>query len=102
MKLHRWEDVKKRRPLTAKQTQQGEKWVQEQILKLNLQALRKHLGKTQAQIADAAKMTQSELSRAEQRADHLVSTLRRIVTAMGGELKLTAVFDDVEIRLSGV
>lgn len=47
-------------------------------------------------------MSQSELSRAEQRTDHLVSTLRRVVKAMGGELKLTAVFDDVEIRLSGV
>lgn len=46
MKLHKWADVKKARPLTPKQVEQGEQWVEDQLVKLNLQALRKHLGKT--------------------------------------------------------
>jgi hypothetical protein len=47
-------------------------------------------------------MSQSELSRAERRSDHMVSTLRRVVKAMGGKLEIRAKFDDDEIRLIGV
>ncbi len=34
--------------------------------------------------------------------DHLLSTLRRYVTALGGQLEVVAVFDNKRIALKGV
>jgi hypothetical protein len=65
-------------------------------------ALRSHLKKTQVQLAKAAKMSQPDVSAAEKRADHLVSTLRRYVRALGGELEVNARFGDLRIQLKGV
>ena len=53
-------------------------------------------------MAQLAEMTQSELSRTERRDDHLLSTLRRYVQALGGRLEVLAVFDDRQIKLKGV
>ena len=53
-------------------------------------------------VAEAMGSTQSEVSRSERRQDHLVSTLREYVRALGGELELTARFGDKSIRLHGV
>lgn len=50
----------------------------------------------------SADMTQSELSRLESRSDHLISTLRRYVTALGGELEVTAVFGEHRIKITNV
>jgi transcriptional regulator with XRE-family HTH domain len=58
---------------------------------MNLGELRRELGVTQTQMAQAADMTQGELSKLERREDHLVSTLRMCVQALGGELEITAV-----------
>ncbi len=101
MKLHKWTDVRDRH-LTATQREATRKWVEAEILELNLRALRELTGKTQAQIAKLTKMTQSEVSRAEHRDDHLVSSLRALVKALGGELEVRAVFDDRTVKLHGV
>ena len=69
---------------------------------MNLAALRELAGKTQVEMAQLAEMTQSELSRTERRDDHLLSTLRRYVQALGGRLEVLAVFDDRQIKLKGV
>lgn len=57
-----------------------------------LQELRKALALTQTQLAESLGVGQDEVSRIERRADVLVSTLRRFVGAMGGELDLVARF----------
>jgi hypothetical protein len=44
-------------------------------------------------------MAQSEVSRVEHRADVYVSTLRRFVEAMGGELRIVANFGDDTIEI---
>ena len=62
--------------------------------------LRKALGLTQEEAASGSDMTQSELSRLERRDDHLVSTLRRYVEGLGGELEITAVVGDKRVRLT--
>ena len=69
---------------------------------MNLRALRELLGKTQEELARLAATAQSELSRAERRDDHLVSTLRRYVEALGGELEVVASFGKKRIRLQGL
>ena len=69
---------------------------------LTLRELREGLDVTQAELADAAEMTQSEMSRLEARADHRISTLRRYVEALGGEIEITAVIGGRRIKLTDV
>ena len=69
---------------------------------MTLRALRESLGKTQDEVANGAEMTQPQLSRVEQRQDHLVSTLRKYVRAMGGEIDVVAWIDNRRIVLRDV
>jgi hypothetical protein len=73
-----------------------------QIEELTLQELRRTLDKTQVDVARSAEMTQSELSRLESRGDHRISTLRRYVEALGGELEITARFGGRRVKLTEV
>jgi predicted transcriptional regulator len=76
--------------------------VQEEILALTLKELRNELDVTQAELARAADMTQSELSRLESRADHRVSSLRRYVEALGGEIEIAAIIGNRRVKLTDV
>jgi hypothetical protein len=78
------------------------KRAEQEVLELTLQELRQSMAKTQVDVARAADMTQSELSRLESRADHRISTLRRYVEALGGELEVTAVFGATRVKLTEV
>jgi transcriptional regulator with XRE-family HTH domain len=73
-------------------------------LNLTIRALRDAVGKTQVEVAADSSMDQSDVSRLEARKDFedcLVSTLRRYVAALGGELELVAAFGDRKIILAG-
>jgi predicted transcriptional regulator len=76
--------------------------VEEEIGQLTLKELRKDMDITQAELARAAEMTQSELSRLESRADHRVSSLRRYVEALGGEIEITAIIGRRRVKLTDV
>lgn len=65
-----------------------------------LKALRRDLALTQVEVSRFLEMSQPELSRLESRSDHLTSTLRRYVEALGGELEVTAVFGAQRIKLT--
>ena len=69
---------------------------------MNLRGLRESLGKTQDEMARLAEVSQSQLSKIERRKDHLISTLRRYVRALGGDLEVTAVVGKKRIALTGV
>jgi hypothetical protein len=71
-----------------------------ELEELTLKALRQDLDLTQVEVSRTASMTQSELSRLESRNDHLTSTLRRYVEALGGELEVTAVFGDRRVKIT--
>jgi predicted transcriptional regulator len=73
-----------------------------QVEELTLQELRQGLAMTQVDVARVAEMGQSELSRLESRADHRISTLRRYVEALGGELEIAAVFGGRRVKLTEV
>jgi transcriptional regulator with XRE-family HTH domain len=80
-----WISVKSERlaaPAIARVTRRA----RARIEQLTLQELRQVLAMTQVDVAGTAEMTQSELSRLENRGDHRISTLRRYVEALGGEL----------------
>jgi DNA-binding XRE family transcriptional regulator len=57
-----------------------------------LQDLRKAMRFTQEQMAQDLRMDQSNLSKLEKRTDLHLSTLRRYIEAMGGQLHLIAEF----------
>jgi Helix-turn-helix domain len=65
-----------------------------------LQELRKALNFTQEQVAEAMKLNQGFVSKMEHQSDIYVSTLRKFVTAMGGQLKLVASFPDREVVIN--
>ena len=75
------------------------KLVEEELLEMSLAELRRELGITQVQLAEAAEMQQSEVSRLEHSTDHLVSTLRRCVRALGGDIEIMAVVGGKRVRL---
>jgi hypothetical protein len=52
------------------------------------------MGKTQVEVAAMAHMSQTDLSKLERRADMKLSTLKRYVAAMGGNIELVAVFQN--------
>lgn len=67
------------------------------------QELRQSLKLTQAQIAQRLQIDQGNVSRIEQRTDLMLSTLRKYIEALGGELQLVVRFpDDQIITLTGV
>jgi predicted transcriptional regulator len=69
---------------------------------LSLRALRERFGRTQGDVAKRVSMTQSQLSRVEARRDHLTSTLRRFVRALGGQIEIVAVVKGARIPLRDV
>ena len=71
-------------------------------LALSLRGLRERSGRTQREIARRISMTQPQLSRVEARHDHLTSTLRKYVGALGGRIEVVAVVDGRRIVLRGV
>lgn len=57
-----------------------------------LKDLRQAVKRTQVELASSLGVGQDTISRLEQRSDMLISTLKRYVEAMGGELDLVARF----------
>ncbi len=54
---------------------------------------------TQEQLADLLEIDQAAVSKLEHRTDMYLSTLRRLIKAMGGDLEIRARFPDGEIRI---
>ena len=70
---------------------------------LTLRQLRRARKLTQVKIAKKLGITQDSVSRLEKRSDLLLSTLRKTVKAMGGNLSLVAEFPDrAPVVLSGI
>jgi len=66
---------------------------------VSLRAIREGMGTTQVELADVTGMNQGDISRLEKRDDVKVSTLRRYIEALGGELELVAVFPKTGHRM---
>jgi len=70
---------------------------------MSLRDLRRARKLTQARVAKALGVTQDSVSRLEKRSDLLLSTLRKTVKAMGGDVRIVAEFPDrAPVVLSGL
>lgn len=77
----------------------------EALREYSLSELRKAIGMAQATVAQSLGVTQSEVSKLERRPDLYISTLRRYIEAMHGELVLTvrlAGHADVQVSLADI
>ena len=97
----KWADIKAK-GRSAEHLARLDAEVEREVLALNLRSLRESAGKTQEELAAVANLSQAELSRFEKREDHLLSTLRRYVEALGGNLEVNAVFGNRRVKLEGV
>lgn len=101
MPVDRWRDIR-RGKMTREQLSTVDRRVRETLLETDLREIRDMLRKTQAEVAKALEVSQGQVSETERREDFLLSTLRRDVEALGGELEVIANFGDKRIRLHGV
>lgn len=69
------------------------------LVAMDLAELRDSLELTQEEVAARLQIAQSNVSRLEKRRDMLVSTLREVVEAFGGELHLVAEFPDGSVEI---
>lgn len=62
--------------------------------------IREQLEITQEELADKLHTKQANVSRTERRSDMKISTLKKYIEAMGGELDIVAKFSTNEVHLS--
>jgi transcriptional regulator with XRE-family HTH domain len=72
---------------------------QELLAELLLSEVRKLAGKSQQQVAHALGIKQPSLSKLEKQSDMQISTLRKIVKALGGELEVLARFPKGTVKI---
>jgi predicted transcriptional regulator len=68
---------------------------------VGLTAIREARGATQRQIAEAWNVSQPNVSQIERSEDIFLSTLRKYIAALGGQIEVRAVFPDGVITLLG-
>lgn len=99
MTMQTWKEIRTKK-FTPEQLQQIDEAVEQELLEMDLRALREAAGLTQEELAQRVAITQSQLSKLERREDFRLSTLRRYVTALGGQLEIVAIVDGKRIRLT--
>lgn len=72
---------------------------QELLGELPLQELRQARAMSQEELAEVLGLNQATISKLERRTDMYLSSLRRFVEAMGGELEISAVFPEGTVRI---
>lgn len=90
--------AKKFRELRARMSPERQKRIQERtqaaLAELPLQELRQARHLTQEALAHELGTNQADVSKLEHRTDMYVSSLRRFVEAMGGQLEILALFPE--------
>ena len=85
---------------TTKKTQaRAARRTRELLAELLLSEVRQLAGKSQQQVAQALGIKQPSLSKLEKQSDMQISTLRKIVKALGGELEVLAKFPKGTVKI---
>jgi predicted XRE-type DNA-binding protein len=88
-----------KRTTTRRTRAKAARRTQELLGELLLSEVRQMAGKSQQQVADALGIKQPSLSKLERQQDMQISTLRKIVKALGGELEVLARFPKGTVRI---
>lgn len=96
----KFSELKQRLPADVRD--RADRRTQEMLEELPLHALRHALDLSQRELADILHVQQGSISKLERRTDMYLSTLRRFIEAMGGELEIVARFADGDIRIRGL
>ena len=75
------------------------KRTEELLAELPLQELRQARALSQQELAEVLGLNQATISKLERRTDMYLSSLRRFVEAMGGELEISANFPEGKVRI---
>jgi hypothetical protein len=94
----KFRDLYERMPADARERVEAR--VKQALKEMPLQELREARHLTQQQLAVQLKSGQAAVSKLERRTDMYVSTLRRFIEAMGGELEIIARFPDGDVRVT--
>jgi transcriptional regulator with XRE-family HTH domain len=70
------------------------------LSEMALDELREALKLTQESLAQSLHVNQAAISKVERRSDMLISTLRKIIQAMGGELEIRAILPAGVVRIN--
>jgi plasmid maintenance system antidote protein VapI len=87
------------RTTTKRTRQQATRRTQELLGELLVSELRTMAGKSQRELAKILGIKQPSLSKLENQSDMQISTLRRIVQALGGELEVVARFPNGVVKI---
>lgn len=72
---------------------------EELLAELPLRELRQARALSQKELAEVLDLNQATISKLERRTDMYLSSLRRFVEAMGGDLEITANFPEGRVRI---
>ena len=97
--MARFFDALVRRTTTKRVRDRAAHRTQELLQELLLSEIRKLAGKSRQQVAKAIGIKQPSLSKLEKQSDMQISTLRRIVKALGGELEVIARFPTGAVKM---
>jgi DNA-binding XRE family transcriptional regulator len=91
----KWQDLIDRMPRTRRdRIQRG---ANKMLREITLQELRKAFELTQQDVAATLDINQAAISKMEGQSDMQISTLRKLLAAMGGSLELVARFPDGDV-----
>jgi transcriptional regulator with XRE-family HTH domain len=93
----KWRDIRK--TLSPEAEERIRKSVEEVPWVMALYQVREARSLTQVNLAKILSVNQGAVSRLEKRTDMYVSTLRSYIQAMGGQLRVTAVFPEGEVEI---
>ena len=88
----KWKDLKGR--MSEESRARVDARVEQTLRAMPLAEIRKAVGQTQQELAKALDVAQGSVSKFENATDMYLSTLRKYVRALGGELSLSVTFED--------
>src|SRR5438552_2890284 len=88
------------RYMTSEQRVRAAKRTKELLAEMLLSELRKLAGKSQSELARMLGVKQPGLSKMEQQDDMQISTLKKIVEALGGEVHIIARFPKADVEIN--
>ncbi|MGC9261403.1 MAG: helix-turn-helix domain-containing protein [Phycisphaerae bacterium] len=97
MKHHPYQKLRAR--MTPRQRIRAEAQAKEMMTDMLLVEIRRSVGLTQQDLARSLGVTQPSLSKLEKQDDMQISTLRRLVEALGGRLEVVAHLPKGDIRI---